>query len=341
MRASSVVHHVARHTGQDAETPLFKLLPPTLPVVERAQDPRPLLRPGPFTNQPGVLALDYILGCGHGCCFCQARLAGDGRGLDSVVLAADIPERLTEELLDQPRKPGAVFVSPTTDPFPPLQEIQDETARVVEILARHRCDVWLMTRGFIRRPALEVLCRHADRVKVTVAITTMNRTLQRALEPLTAPPNLRLRTIHSLRESGIVCNAALEPLIPGVTDTRDNLLPVLESLSQAGVRQITVGYMVLHPRAEKHITSALRPHGLDTMVMEEYARGPILRREHGLAGKYLPRSRRQHGYAAVMAMGAALGLRVSVNALTNPDFGAVQPPCSSRGTPLSLALSSS
>jgi DNA repair photolyase len=333
MRASNVVHQAAR---QDAETPLFKSLPPSLARVERVRDSRPLLRPGLFTRQSDALALDYITGCGNVGGFCPTGIAGDGQGLDSVRLAADIPERLTEELLRLPRRPSAVFVSPTADPFPPLQEIQNETARIVEILAKHGCDVWLMTRGFIRPAVLEVLRRHAARVKATMALTTMDRSLQRLLEPLTAPPRLRLRTIHSLRQAGIGCNAALEPLIPGVTDTRDNLMPVLEGLAGAGIRQVTVSYLVLHQRMESHLQSVLRPLGLDTMVMEEFARGPVLRHDRGAAGRYLPRSRRQHGYAALMAMAAALGLRVSVNALTNPDFASIKP---ASGLRTSLQLS--
>jgi len=327
--------------GQDAETPLFKLLPPSLPLVERVSESRPLLKPGPFAQQPEVLSLDFIAGCGHGCPFCPARIAGDGRALDRVYLAANVAERLTEELLDLPRRPSAVFVSPTTDPFPPLQEIQYETGRIVEVLARYGIDVWLMTRGFIRPAVLDTLRRHAERVKVTVALTTLERSRQRMLEPLTAPPRLRLKTMCSLREAGIACNAALEPLIPGVTDTRENLMPVLEALALAGVRQVTVGYLVLHQRIEQHLQSVLRPHGLDTMVLEEYARGPILRTERGLSGRYLPRSRRQHGYAALMAMAAGVGLRVTVNALTNPDFTSGPHAEPRRARPPALQMSTS
>jgi DNA repair photolyase len=314
-----------RHTRKNAETPLFKLLPPSLPAVELVNQPGQLLHPGPVARQMDVMALEFISGCGHACPFCPTRIAGDGKALDRILMAASTSERLTEELLDLLRRPSAVFVSPTTDPFPPIQEIQHETGRVVEVLARHGIDIWLMTRGFIRPAVMEVLRRHAQRVKVTVALTTMDRSGQRLLEPLTAPPRMRLKMIYALREAGIACNASLEPLIPGVTDTRENLMPVLEALALAGVRQVTVGYMVLHQRAEQHLQSILRPQGLDTMVMEEYARGPLLRSDRGPLGRYLPRSRRQHGYAALMAMGAGLGLRVTINALTNPDFTAGQP----------------
>ena len=52
------------------------------------------------------------------------------------------------------QKPRAVYVSPSTDPFPPLAEIQAETGRAVEALAQQGVSAWLMTRGFIRPAAL-------------------------------------------------------------------------------------------------------------------------------------------------------------------------------------------
>jgi DNA repair photolyase len=238
----------------------------------------------------------------------------------SVRLVDNAADLLAAELDELPHQPRAVFVSPSTDPFPPVNAIQDESARIVEVLARRGIDVWLMTRGYIRPAAMAVLRKHAQRVKVTMSITTLDRGLQRLLEPLTAPPRLRLRNLTALREAGIRCHAALEPLVPGVTDTRENLPSLLEALASVGVQQITVGYLVLHARREQAFLASLRPHGLDAIVADEYARGPVFSRARGMPGRYLSRTRRQHGYAALMAMAASFGIRVSVNALTNPDF---------------------
>jgi hypothetical protein len=101
---------------------------------------------------------------------------------------------------------------------------------------------------------------------------------------------------------------------------------------------VTVGYLVLRQRNEQHLQSILRPQGLDTMVREEYTRGPIMGNGRGIAGRYLPRARRQHGYAALMSMAAGLGLRVTVNALTNPDFMPVRQVEPRRGTAVALQL---
>jgi DNA repair photolyase len=318
MPLSLAASRMTRKKGQDAQDDLFQSLPPTLPVVTWVREPQLLLRPGPFESHPDVLSLHYVEGCLHGCPFCPVR----GRIGEDVRLTANAAELLDAELRALPRLPRAVLLSPATDPFPPLNEVQQATTELVAVLARHGVDAWLMTRGHIRPAALEALRPFAKHVKVTVALTTLDRPLQRLLEPLTAPPRLRLRTLRALRSLGIACQAAVEPLVPGLTDSRDNLEPLLQALKAAGVDHVSVGYLILDPRTEAELRAALRPQGLEQQALDAYARGPLLPRGRGVvAGRALPRPRRQHGYAALMALGAELGLRVSVNAVTNPDFG--------------------
>jgi DNA repair photolyase len=317
-----------RRNGQDAETPLFQALPPALPVVERVKDHRRLLNSGPLAPAKEVLTLQFAEG---------NSMSGAGT---TVRLVENVAKLLAAELDDLPWKPRAVFVSPSTDPFPPLNEIQNETSRIVEVLAQRGIEAWFMTRGYIRPAALDVLGRHANHIKLTMGITTLDRSLQRLLEPLTAPPRLRLRNLAALRKMAVACQASLEPLIPGVTDTRENLWPLLEALAGVGVRHITVGYLILEARTEEALLSSLLSRGLDGIVIDEYARGLVLKRNGAAPGRYLPRLRRQHGYAALMAMAASFGIRVTVNALTNPDFAAPRStPLVPNGLPARLQLS--
>jgi DNA repair photolyase len=238
-----------------------------------------------------------------------------------LTVYADTAERLAEELSSGVR-PRAVFVSPDTDPFPPLNEVQRVTAEVVRTLAGHGVEAWLMTRGLIRPAALEVLAAHRDRVKVTVAVTTLDRQLQRTLEPLTAAPHLRLRQITRLRQLGIVVQVALDPLIPGVTDTRANLSALLEGLAEVGVRQVTAGYLFLRQNIADNLTRDLAASGLGEAVLESFRDGPVLAAPGMAAAQYLPKTRRQRGYATLMALAAGHGIQVSVSALSNPDFAA-------------------
>jgi hypothetical protein len=242
-----------------------------------------------------------------------------------VFLYSDTAGPLEQELAHHAQLPRAVLLCPSTDPFPPIGDIQAETCRVIPVLARHGVEAWLMTRGYIRPAALEVLAAHAKHIKVTMPLTTVDRSLQRTLEPLTASPRLRLRQIRRLRERGINVQVGLEPLIPGLTDTRDNLTTVLQALARIGLSQVTAGYMFLRPRMQDNLVAALKPLGRDEEVLAEFAGGPILETGSVTPARYLPKARRQRGYAALMALAANLGITVRISAFSNPDFRTGRP----------------
>jgi DNA repair photolyase len=304
---------------------------PKLPRVMLCERKGPALHSSPLAAGPEVLSLNVAKGCGHRCAFCSARAYANYPGDEVLYVFSDNVKRLKEELSGGKRKPWAVYVSPATDPFPPLAEIQAETVRVVETLAEHGVDSWLMTRGYIRPTALHVLAAHRERVRVTIGLTTTDRELQRVLEPLAAPPRLRLRQIAELRRLGIAVQVALEPLVPGLTDTRANLAELLDALAALGVRRVTAGYMFLRQGIRTNLIEALQPLGWDEKVLSAFAGGPVLEAPGVAPARYLPKSRRQRGYSALMALAAGLGITVSVSGVTNPDF---RPP---RRTDISLA----
>jgi len=184
----------------------------------------------------------------------------------------------------------------------------------------HGVDAWLMTSGYIRPAALQTLAACRDRVRVTIPLTTMDRRLQRMLEPWTAPPRLRLRQIEHLRRLGIRVQVSLEPLLPGLTDTKTNLSGVLEALAGIGVRHVQTGYMFLRPGIQDSLVQALEPYGCTELVLDAFTGGPVLQAGTSRPARFLPKRLRQRGYAALMAQAAELGMTVSVNGATNPDF---------------------
>src|SRR5260370_9848238 len=56
-----------------------------------------------------------------------------------------------------------------------------------------------------------------SRLSVNFSLITLNRKLQRILEPRAPRPSLRLRALKELREADIRCHPLLFPLIPGLT----------------------------------------------------------------------------------------------------------------------------
>ncbi len=198
--------------------------------------------------------------------------------------------------------------------------MQAEASRVIQVLMDHGVDTWLMTRGYIRPAALRTLAKCRDRLRVTIPLTTMDRSLQRMLEPWSAPPRLRLRQIDRLHRLGIKVQVSLEPLVPGLTDTKTNLAGVLEALAAVGVQHVQASYMFLRPGMQESLRQKLEPYGRSEVVLDAFAGGPLLQAGTVRTARYLPKKLRQRGYAALMAQAAELGMTISVNGAANPDF---------------------
>lgn len=293
-----------------------------LPQLELRERRGSVLHPGPLADHPEVLALNLGAGCAHRCGFCSARAHSNYQGDEVVTLATNTADLLDRELRQRASKPRAVYVCPSGDPFAPWLTYQKETLRVVGVLARHNVEAWLMTRGVLRPATLDGLAQYRHMARVTLSLTTLDRDLQRVLEPLTAPPALRLRQLGRLRALGVPVSVSLAPLLPGVTDRRENLTPLLAALAKLGVGHVTAGYAFLRPRIIDNLRQALESVGLEETVLSEYEDGPVIQGGALAAAQYLPRGRRQHGYAALMALASRFGITVGVDGLTNPDFRA-------------------
>jgi DNA repair photolyase len=288
------------------------------PRVEWTERHGSVLHPVPLGQRDDVKGLSLITGRGLGFCFANAPPACPTE--DVIFLYADTAKRLSAELSAESTRPRAVFVSTSADPFAPLAEVQTETSKVVEVLAAHGVEAWLMTRGFIRPVALRVLEANRKWVKLTIGLTTLDRGLQRLLDPLAAPPHRRLEQIAHLQSLGISVQVSLEPLVPGLTDTRTNLVALLEALATIRVGHVTAGYLSLRPGSRDELSEVLAAHELADVVFPEFEGGPFLKGRFAPAAQYLPKLRRQRGYAVLMSLGADLGITVGVCRLSNPDF---------------------
>lgn len=306
----------------DLQVPSYPL--PRMVVADKGG---PFLRPNPLSDfvDDDVLSLNHVSGCAMQCAFCYAR-AYPGHSSDAVLtLYADAAERVRRELTQRSHLPRAVYLCPSTDPFPPILEVQEQTARLVSVLAEHGVEAWLMTRGFIRPSIIEQLQPYADLIQVTFPLMTRDEKLRRILEPLAAPTRMRLRQAKDLLARGIQVRIALEPLIPGVTDTREQLVPLLDAIKALGISSLSAAYLFVRPGIQRNLENLWGPLGLAEPVLDRYAEGPILPMGRIAAARHLPRSDRQRGYALLMALAAERDMTVHVSALTNPDFSMPAP----------------
>ena len=166
-------------------------------------------------------------GCEHGCAYCYARptheYLGLSAGLDfesKIFIKQDAPELLRMELSSPRWRPQLLALSGITDPYQPVERTARITRGCLEVLAEFRNPVMMITKNFLVTRDIDLLAELASHqaAKVAISLTTLDPTLQRAMEPRTSSPERRLDAIEQLAESGVPVAVFLAPLIPGLND---------------------------------------------------------------------------------------------------------------------------
>jgi len=195
-------------------------------------------------------SLNPYRGCQHGCVYCYARptheYLGFSAGLDfesRILVKTEAPSLLEKEIARPGWKPVPLVMSGVTDPYQPGERKLHITRGCLEVLARTRHPVAIITKSRLVERDVDLLAElaHYDAAHVTLSVTTLNRRLQRALEPRAAPPEHRLEAIRTLAEAGIPVAVNVAPVIPGMTE--HEIPEILSAAAEAGAG--AAGYTVL------------------------------------------------------------------------------------------------
>ncbi len=187
------------------------------------------------------LSINPYRGCSHACIYCFARPShsylGLSPGLDfeTKLFYKDDAARLLEAELSRPRyvcKPIALGIN--TDSYQPLEKRLRVTRSILEVLARHRHPVTIVTKSalVLRDIALLADLAKDELISVALSITSLSDDLKRVLEPRTASPSARLRVIQELAAAGVPAGVLVAPVIPAITD--HEMEAILQAAHAAG-----------------------------------------------------------------------------------------------------------
>jgi DNA repair photolyase len=204
-------------------------------------------------NSPDVgfeTSVNPYRGCEHGCIYCYARptheYLGFSAGLDfesKIMVKMDAPELLRAELESRHWQPQVIVMSGVTDPYQPVEKKLRITRGCLEVLAKFRNPVAIITKNRLVTRDVDLLQKLAkfDAAAVNISVTSLDSKLQGLLEPRTSSPEARLDAIKQLRAAGIPVGVMVAPIIPGLTD--HEVPKILGACAQAGAQ--FAGYTVV------------------------------------------------------------------------------------------------
>lgn len=181
---------------------------------------------------------------------CYARptheFLGLSAGLDfeRVILVKRHAATLLEERLRSPKwQPTVLAMSGVTDPYQPVERKLGITRAVLQVLARFRNPVGIITKNALVTRDIDVLAEMAEwnGTCVFLSITTLDEGLRSRLEPRTSTAANRLRAVRELAAAGVPVGVNVAPIIPGLTD--HEMPDILAAAAEAGAK--FAGYTIV------------------------------------------------------------------------------------------------
>jgi DNA repair photolyase len=188
-------------------------------------------------------SLNPYRGCEHGCIYCYARptheYLGFSAGLDfesKIMVKTNAPELLRAELESARWQPQTLVISGVTDPYQPVERKLRITRGCLEVLAKFRNPVAIITKNRLVTRDIDFLRELAAHkaVAVNISVTSLDSNLQRVLEPRTSSPQARLDAVSQLYNAGIPTGVMVAPIIPGLTD--HEVPKILDACAKAGAQ---------------------------------------------------------------------------------------------------------
>ena len=264
--------------------------------------------------------LNPTAGCAHLCSYCYARGYSNYPGDETVVLYTNLAEKLENELSRKRKIPEFVYFSPSCDAFQPVKQVLDTTYRLMALLLKRGIGVSFLTKGRIPDRFIALFESHSDNVNAHIGITTLNRQIQKQIEPHAATPGSRLKNIRALIQIGILPEVRFDPLIPGLTDPVSNLEPLLKILGGLGIKRAGLNYLFLRPIINRNIREDLG----NTKVMEKIAQAfydnvdmQLLASKSRVKALSLDFRQKQYKYISLLAK--PYGIETYVCGYKNPD----------------------
>jgi DNA repair photolyase len=199
-------------------------------------------------------------GCSHACRYCFARSThtymdmNAGRDFETkIVVKVNAPELLKKELRAKRWKGEHIAMGTATDPYQRAEGRYKLMPKIIETLAMYRNPFSILTKGTLIMRDLELLMDAAAVTDVSTALSigTFDEDAWRKSEPGTPHPRKRMEAVARLNDAGIPCGVMLAPILPGITDGRDQMKEVIAAAFDAGATHITPILLHLRPKVKE------------------------------------------------------------------------------------------
>jgi len=185
--------------------------------------------------------MNLYRGCSHGCIYCDSRsdcyqIKHDFEDIEVKRNAA----KILESQLIRKRKPCMISTGAMCDPYIHLEDELRLTRECLELIGRYGFGLAILTKSSRIMRDTDILKAINEKTKcvVQLTLTTYDENLCRIIEPHVSTSAERFAVLEAMRDEGIPTVVWLDPILPFINDTEDNLRGILDYCVRANVKGI-------------------------------------------------------------------------------------------------------
>lgn len=199
----------------------------------------PLIKPSKLTSKKlgGIgkelsqgWALNFAVGCTHGCLFCYVDSIHKRYGKDRYGPIVNekwgyyflVPSNIDEAMAKTnwgKWKGQEVLLSSTHDPY--LPRLAPITRRILKEALPAGVRFCIQTRSPLILKDFNLLKEYRNQIRLQISIATMDEKFARIIEPRVASPNVRLNIIRKAKQQGLEVGVIIAPIFPPSKDRQD------------------------------------------------------------------------------------------------------------------------
>ena len=201
--------------------------------------------------------LNIYRGCTHNCAYCYARYSHDYLGEDdftNIFVKTNIAEQLEKELSDPSWKREVINIGGVTDSYQSIEKEHQIMPEVLKLLIKHKTPAIISTKSDLILRDFDLIAQLADITYVNIAstITTMDENVRIKIEPNGSPSTDRFKILKEFRNTNASVGLHTMPIIPLLTDSRENIENLCIEAKAANVHYMLPGVLYLRGVTRKY-----------------------------------------------------------------------------------------
>ena len=199
-------------------------------------------------------------GCAHACVYCFARRTHEyldldsGRDFDTRILVKVNAGELLRAQLARPSWRGEhIAMGTNTDPYQRAEGHYRLMPKLIAALGEAANPFSILTKGTLILRDLDLLEQAAEITDVgpAVSIGSIDTRTWRTVEPGAPSPRARLDVVKRLTDRGLACSVLMAPILPGLTDSVEQIERTIAAITEAGATRLTPVVPHLRPGARE------------------------------------------------------------------------------------------